>query len=31
VLRRDAARIKFWVDPAKISAVCKGVDVPEAR
>lgn len=27
VLRRDAARIAFWVDPAKLSAVCKGVDV----
>ena len=28
VLRRDAARIAFWVDPAKLSAVCEGVDVP---
>jgi len=29
VARRDAARLRFWVDPAKLSAVCKGVDVLE--
>ena len=31
VLRRDPARVAFWVDPAKLSAVCKGVDVFGAR
>ena len=27
VLRRDPARVAFWVDPAKLSAVCQGADV----
>jgi hypothetical protein len=31
VLRRDPKRVAFWVDPAKLSKVCKGVDVFGAR
>ena len=29
IIRRDPGRIKFWLDPEKLGAVCKGVDIPK--
>ena len=29
ILRRDPVRIKFWIDPKKLEAVCDGVHIPK--